>query len=115
MIWLTDQLLGKSVGSNVRMKCNLEAHPRGNAYWTRNGDPLKNGSRFVEEVQQITSYKHAITLDIKGVEPEDFGEYHCIAKNSLGETEGTVKVFGESPKPDPGIRVLPSRDTNIVK
>ncbi|XP_028967186.1 protein amalgam-like [Galendromus occidentalis] len=96
MIWLTDQILGKSVGSNARLRCNLEGHPRGDAHWTRNGDLLRNRSRFSEEIQQLGPYKHAIVLEIKNVRPEDFGEYHCFAKNPFGETEATLKVYGKS-------------------
>uniref|UniRef100_A0A182JJY1 Immunoglobulin I-set domain-containing protein n=2 Tax=Anopheles atroparvus TaxID=41427 RepID=A0A182JJY1_ANOAO len=32
-------------------------------------------------------------LSIKVVSQADFGAYKCIAKNSLGETDGTIKLY----------------------
>ncbi|XP_047004500.1 uncharacterized protein LOC124622755 [Schistocerca americana] len=39
--------------------------------------------------------------------PHDFGNYRCIAKNSLGETEGSIRLY-EIPKPS-----SPPRATEI--
>ncbi|XP_022663805.1 lachesin-like isoform X2 [Varroa destructor] len=106
MVWITDQLLGQSVGSSVRLACNLECHPRGLAYWTRNGEIISNGSaggRFLDEIHPLGPYKHIMYLEIRNILPEDFGEYHCVAKNPLGETEGTIKVYERTRKPTPGV------------
>lgn len=35
-------------------------------------------------------------LTIKGLSVGDFGNYRCISKNSLGETEGSIRVYGEN-------------------
>ena len=34
-------------------------------------------------------------LKIRHVAPGDFGSYRCVAKNSLGETDGLIKLDGE--------------------
>lgn len=34
-----------------------------------------------------------VKLTIKYVDIGDFGLYKCIAKNSLGETDGTIKLY----------------------
>ena len=34
-------------------------------------------------------------LTIKNLSAGDFGNYRCISKNSLGETEGSIRVYGE--------------------
>lgn len=39
------------------------------------------------------AYKTVMTLKIKSVEMGDFGSYKCVAKNSLGETDGTIKLY----------------------
>lgn len=96
MIWIHDQLVGQSVGSTVKLSCNLECHPRGLAYWTRNGEIIKNGSgggKFVEEVHSLGPYKWIMAMEVNNLTPDDFGEYHCVAKNPLGETEGTIKMY----------------------
>ena len=33
-------------------------------------------------------------LEIHRVEAEDFTSYKCVAKNSLGETDGKIRLFG---------------------
>jgi len=35
-------------------------------------------------------------LKIRQVSRDDFGMYQCVAKNSLGETDGTIKLYGNS-------------------
>lgn len=34
-------------------------------------------------------------LKIRNVGPIDFGSYKCVAKNSLGETDGVIKLEGK--------------------
>lgn len=34
-------------------------------------------------------------LKIRTVGPSDFGSYRCVAKNSLGETDGLIKLDGK--------------------
>uniref|UniRef100_T1I547 Immunoglobulin I-set domain-containing protein n=1 Tax=Rhodnius prolixus TaxID=13249 RepID=T1I547_RHOPR len=32
-------------------------------------------------------------LTILSVTPSDFGSYKCVSKNSLGDTDGTIKLY----------------------
>lgn len=40
-------------------------------------------------------YKIHMQLTIKTVSAGDYGSYKCIAKNSLGDTDGTIQLYGE--------------------
>lgn len=40
-----------------------------------------------------------MNLTIRNVSASDFGTYTCIAKNSLGETDGTIKLEGNKQTP----------------
>lgn len=42
-----------------------------------------------------SAYKVHMKLTIKSVSPADFGTYRCVSKNSLGETDGTIKLYGK--------------------
>jgi len=33
---------------------------------------------------------------VKGLQSNDFGNYRCISKNSLGETEGSIRLYGKT-------------------
>ena len=47
-----------------------------------------------ESVSSDDSYRVYMRLKIRRVSQDDFGSYQCVAKNSLGETDGTIKLYG---------------------
>lgn len=42
-----------------------------------------------------STYKIEMRLTINQVKEEHFGTYHCVSKNSLGATDGTIKVYSK--------------------
>lgn len=38
-------------------------------------------------------YKVHMILTIHSVTQEDYGAYNCVSKNSLGTTDGTIKLY----------------------
>lgn len=43
-----------------------------------------------------SGYNKFMMLKIRNITKEDFGFYKCIAKNSLGETDGIIKLDGKA-------------------
>lgn len=41
------------------------------------------------------AYKMHMKLIIRSVAMSDYGSYKCISKNSLGETDGSIKLYRE--------------------
>lgn len=39
------------------------------------------------------SYRSVLKLAIQRVTSSDYGTYKCVSKNSLGDTEGTIKLY----------------------
>lgn len=39
------------------------------------------------------AYKVHMKLTIRSVSAQDYGSYKCVAKNSLGETDGSIKLY----------------------
>lgn len=39
------------------------------------------------------SYRSVLKLAIRRVTSSDYGTYKCVSKNSLGDTEGTIKLY----------------------
>lgn len=46
-----------------------------------------------EPVLLDNAYKVQMKLTISSVSPSDFGTYKCVSRNSLGDTDGTIKVY----------------------
>jgi hypothetical protein len=49
-----------------------------------------------EAVSTDNGYNKFMMLKIRSVSKSDFGSYKCVAKNSLGETDGVIKLDGKS-------------------
>jgi hypothetical protein len=50
-----------------------------------------------EAVSVDNGYNKYMMLKIRSVKRSDFGSYKCVAKNSLGETDGVIKLDGKFP------------------
>lgn len=61
---------------------------------TRSNRPMWKGDKY-EAVSSDDSYRVYMRLKIRTVGPADYGAYKCVAKNSLGETDGTIKLYGK--------------------
>ncbi|XP_050499095.1 neurotrimin-like isoform X2 [Diabrotica virgifera virgifera] len=93
MLSIPNQLEGAYVGQDVTLECRTEAFPTSINYWTtERGDMIISGSDKYEAVSMDNGYKKYMMLKIRRVTKIDFGSYKCVAKNSLGETDGVIKL-----------------------
>ncbi|XP_050077750.1 lachesin [Anopheles maculipalpis] len=103
MLSIPNQLEGAYVGQDVVLECHTEAYPASINYWTTErgdmiiSDTSRTGDKF-ETMSRNTGYTKYMSLKIRNVGPSDFGSYRCVAKNSLGETDGLIKL-DEIPAP----------------
>lgn len=51
------------------------------------------GGRFKFEQEDMLNYKTVMRLTINPVTKNDYGTYKCVSRNSLGETEGSIKLY----------------------
>ncbi|GFS47212.1 protein CEPU-1 [Nephila pilipes] len=102
MIWIPSQLVGAPVGTDVTLACNLESFPQSVTYWNReSGTMVLTNDKYNSVLLNKGLYKIAMQLTIRNLKPEDFGAYTCVAKNSLGETEGTIRLYEIPPPSSP--------------
>jgi len=93
MIWVPNQLIGAGVGSDAVLTCNTEAFPVSINYWTKEGeDALMPSDKYDINIVE-KSYKIFMTLRIRDLTPEDFTSYKCYARNALGSTQGSIKLY----------------------
>ncbi|XP_037039656.1 lachesin [Bradysia coprophila] len=92
MIWVPNQLVGAPTGTDVTIDCNTEAHPKAIIYWIYNSTMLLPSKKYKIDYTE-NSYRAHMKLTIKNLQHDNFGNYRCISKNSLGETEGSIRVY----------------------
>ncbi|XP_071054229.1 lachesin-like isoform X1 [Onthophagus taurus] len=88
-----NQLLGTPLRSDVLLSCHVEAFPNTINYWVKNrGEMLLNNSKYnIREEKH--NYRTYMWLLIKNFSEYDVGTYNCIATNSLGKAEGTLRLY----------------------
>lgn len=43
----------------------------------------------------ISPYEARMTATIRNFQKDDIGSYRCIAKNSLGEVDSSIRLYGK--------------------
>ncbi|XP_015113254.1 opioid-binding protein/cell adhesion molecule homolog [Diachasma alloeum] len=96
-IMIQNQLVGAEEGSQTTLECRFEAFPKSINYWMReNNDIISNGEKYEASMSDnlhVDAYKVHMNLTIKEIGPDDYGFYKCLAKNSLGGTDGSIKLY----------------------
>ncbi|XP_055908905.1 neurotrimin-like isoform X1 [Eupeodes corollae] len=94
MITVQNQLIGAVEGKGVTLECQSEAFPKSINYWTRErGEIVPPGGKFQSNSTEMGDYKVSMKLQIYPLTQSEFGSYRCVAKNSLGDTDGTIKLY----------------------
>lgn len=72
---------------------------------------MGSGTKYETTVQSIpsTPYKSIMRLRIRNIHPQDFTSYSCQAKNSMGETKGTIYLYEGSSPPSPTVTGVTDR------
>ncbi|KAG5676523.1 hypothetical protein PVAND_006352 [Polypedilum vanderplanki] len=92
MLMIQNQLVGSAIGQKITLECQSEAYPKSINYWMKNETIITKGKRF-EPIELENAYKVIMKLTINSVSQNDFGAYRCVSKNSLGDTDGTIKLY----------------------
>ncbi|XP_050695194.1 lachesin-like isoform X2 [Eriocheir sinensis] len=90
-IHVPNQLVGVPTGDNVTIECFVEAFPKAISYWVGKGMMILNSEKYRSETIE-TLYSIHMKLTIFNFSRDDNTTYQCVAKNSLGETEGDIKL-----------------------
>ncbi|XP_015606057.1 lachesin isoform X1 [Cephus cinctus] len=93
MIRIENQLVGAYEGQTIVLECHGEAYPKPITYWTKpTNDTIVNDNNY--RVETVTmGYKSIMRLTVNSVRAQDFGAFKCAATNSLGETDGKIKIY----------------------
>uniref|UniRef100_A0A336KC27 CSON011309 protein n=1 Tax=Culicoides sonorensis TaxID=179676 RepID=A0A336KC27_CULSO len=98
LIQVPNQLVGAPLGTDVTLVCNVEASPKAINYWTReNGEMIITNDRYLMKESDNSMYAVQMTLIIRALQKSDMGGYKCISKNSIGDAEGTIRLYAIFP------------------
>ncbi|XP_049817782.1 lachesin-like, partial [Aethina tumida] len=105
VISVPNQLVGAPLSTDVTLECRVEAYPKSINYWVKEGGEMVISSQKYE-VKEISksAFEVKMTLTIRNLQRDDSGSYRCIAKNSLGEVESSIRVY-EIPGPTRGYAI----------
>lgn len=63
-------------------------------FFSYDTDTSRAGDKY-ETMSVNNGYSKYMKLKIRKIASQDFGSYRCVAKNSLGETDGYIKLDGK--------------------
>ncbi|KAG4066651.1 hypothetical protein HA402_007287 [Bradysia odoriphaga] len=92
-IWIRQEVVYSAYGQKVLLECVTESHPNSVNYWLHNKEYVQGGT--YESLTMENVYKVIMKLIVRPLEKSDFGEYKCVGKNALGESEKTVVLYRE--------------------
>ncbi|GFG37783.1 hypothetical protein Cfor_07816, partial [Coptotermes formosanus] len=99
VIQVPNQLVGAPLGTDVTIECYVEASPKSINYWVRDtGEMVISSERYEVKMVVKSIFEVKMVLMIRNFQQRDVGSYRCIAKNSLGEVESSIRLY-EIPGP----------------
>ncbi|BFF95124.1 neurotrimin [Drosophila madeirensis] len=95
-IWTRYDTIYVGLGQKVSLECITESQPASVNFWLKDTELLQGGT--YESVSVDHAYRIVMRITLRPVTKRDFGEYKCIAKNALGETERSITVHHKAKK-----------------
>ena len=118
-IEVRNQVVGAPVGTEIILRCSIQASPKPMTFWMRKEGKLISNIEFektkilnlffpfqnlgamivpsmkynISEVS-LNDYHFVSTLHIKSLNKNDFAQYVCVAKNTIGKSEEMIKIYG---------------------
>jgi hypothetical protein len=56
---------------------------------------IVSSSKYVVQEYSKSLYEMKMAVTVKKFEQDDVGSYRCIAKNSLGEVDSSIRLYGK--------------------
>lgn len=57
-----------------------------------------SNSKYMMSEEKTSVYSVQMRLVIMNLQKHDLGGYKCISKNSIGDAEGNIRLYGEFPR-----------------
>lgn len=95
VIRMPNRRLGQAVGRRETiLNCLITAYPQASNYWEKEGRRLASSLKYRIEAFEEGDSTLTLSLRIHDLGRADYGEYKCVAANSLGRDEQVLQLFG---------------------
>ncbi|XP_036322565.1 lachesin isoform X2 [Rhagoletis pomonella] len=111
-IWTRYDSVYVGYGQKVALECISEAHPTTVNFWLKDKELVQSGT--YESVSLDNIFRIVMRLIIRPMELKDFGDYRCVAKNLMGESERVISVLHKSRKNIRHSHALDGKDNNLI-
>ncbi|XP_058443565.1 lachesin isoform X2 [Malaya genurostris] len=99
VIQVPNQLVGAPLGTDVSIECQVEASPKSINYWVKDTEMIVSSPKYQVQDVAKSMYETKMMMTVRSFQKEDVGSYRCIAKNSLGEVDSSIRLY-EIPGPN---------------
>ncbi|ETN64087.1 muscle M-line assembly protein unc-89 [Anopheles darlingi] len=100
VIQVPNQLVGAPLATDVTIECQVEASPKSINYWVKDtGEMIVSSPKYHVHDVIKSLYETKMSMTVRSFQKEDVGSYRCIAKNSLGEVDSSIRLY-EIPGPN---------------
>ena len=114
-IAMPNRRIGQQRGRETILECAITAFPHAVNYWEKDGRRITSSMKHRIEAYDEGDHTLTLSLRISAINDGDFGEYRCIASNSLGHDEGSMVLYGTTDRTvgDGGTTVRPSSTVDV--
>jgi len=93
---MPNRRIGQETGRETILECAITAFPHAVNYWEKGGRRITSSMKHRIEAYDEGDHTLTLSLRIRVIDDGDFGEYRCIASNSLGHDEGSMVLYGKA-------------------
>ncbi|CAK9811834.1 Lac [Anthophora quadrimaculata] len=93
VIHVPNQLVGAPLGTDVVLECFVEASPKSINYWVKDNAMIISSQQHDVRTIVKSQFEVRMVLTIRNLQKHDVGTYKCLAKNSLGDVECSIRLY----------------------
>jgi len=93
---MPNRRIGQQTGRETILECAITAFPHAVNYWEKDGRRITSSMKHRIEAYDEGDHTLTLSLRININDDGDFGEYRCIASNSLGHDERSMTLYGKT-------------------
>ncbi|XP_076292249.1 lachesin isoform X2 [Lasioglossum baleicum] len=93
VIQVPNQLVGAPLSTDVALECFVEASPKAINYWEKDNGMIVASQQYDVQAVAKSQFEVKMVLTIRNLQKNDLGTYKCVAKNSLGDVESSIRLY----------------------